>query len=266
MTSFRRRAVPDPGYTPDEMMTVAAARKLADGKTCFVGIGLPSAAANLARATHAPDLVLFYESGAIGAKPDVLPLSIGDGELAETADALVSVPEMFAYWLQGGRIDVGFLGAAQIDRFANINTTVIGPYDRPKVRLPGGGGAPEIAAHAGEVLIVMRHGPRAFVEKLDFITSAGFLEGGDARERLGLRGRGPTCVITDLGILTPDPATKELTLTELHDGVTAEQAAAATGWPLKTAARVRRTDPPTAAELSALRDLHERTARAHAHS
>src|SRR5579863_7061300 len=165
-------------------MTIAAARWLRNGSVCFVGIGLPSAAANVARLTHAPDVVLIYESGPIGAKPTVLPLSIGDGELAETADAVVSIPEMFAYWLQGGRIDVGFLGAAQIDRFANINTTVIGDYRRPSTRLPGAGGAPEIAMHSKEVFLTLRQNKRAFVQKLDFMTSAGHFEGGSSRERL----------------------------------------------------------------------------------
>jgi glutaconate CoA-transferase subunit B len=208
--------------------------------------------------------VLIYESGCIGAKPTVLPLSIGDGELAETADTVVSVPEMFAYWLQGGRIDLGFLGAAQIDRFANINTTTIGPYDTPKVRLPGAGGAPEIAASCGEVLITLRQGKRAFVETLDFVTSAGHLDGGNARERLRLPGKGPTAVITDLGILTPDPETRELTLTSLHPGVDVEVAKAATGWPLAVAAQLVTTEAPTARELEVLRDLKARTAKAHA--
>jgi glutaconate CoA-transferase subunit B len=251
-------------YTADEMMTIAAARMVRNGATCFVGIGLPSAAANLARLTHAPDTVLIYESGTIGTKPSVLPLSIGDGELAETADAVVSVVEMFSYWLEGGRIDVGFLGAAQIDRFANINSTVIGDYEKPSVRLPGAGGAPAIAASCGEVLITLRQNKRAFVEKLDFVTSGGHLEGGHSRERLRFPGKGPTAVITDLGILTPDPVTKELTLTSLHPGVTAERAIDATGWPLKIAAKIETTPPPTAMELTVLRDLEERTARAHA--
>ena len=173
----------DTSYTSDEMMTIAAARMVRNGAVLFVGIGLPSAAANLALRTHAPDTVLIYESGCIGSKPDVLPLSIGDGELAETADAVVPVVEMFAYWLQGGKIDLGFLGAAQIDKFANINTTVVGSYTKPKVRLPGAGGAPEIAASCGEVLITLRQNKRAFVEKLDFVTSAGHLDGGRSRER-----------------------------------------------------------------------------------
>ncbi len=221
-------------------MAVAAARRVRDGDVVFVGIGLPSTACNLARRTHAPGCVLVYESGTIGAKPTRLPLSIGDGELAETADLVVSVPELFAYWLQGGRIDVGFLGAAQIDRFANLNSTVIGDYDRPRVRLPGAGGAPEIARHCREVVVVMRHAPRAFVERLDFRTSSG--------ERV-------TAVITDLGVLEPDPATRELVLTELQPGATVEAARAATGWPLRVAPAVRRCDPPTAAELAALHAL-----------
>jgi glutaconate CoA-transferase subunit B len=256
--------MPDPGYSADEIMTIAASRQLANGTVCFVGIGLPSAAANLARLTHAPDIVLIYESGTIGTKPDVLPLSIGDGELAETADAVVSVPEMFRYWLQGGRIDVGFLGAAQLDRYGNINTTVIGPYDKPKVRLPGSGGASEIATSAGEVFVMLRQGARAFVDRLDFITSAGFLSGGNSRAQAGIPGKGPTRVITDLGILEPDPATRELTLTTLHPGITVEQAIAATGWPLKVASEIAVTAPPDAIELRTLRDLQERTRRAHA--
>src|SRR5919197_5547233 len=204
-------------YTEDEMMTVAAARALRDGTVCFVGIGLPSTAANLARLTHAPGLVLIYESGTIGAKPGRLPLSIGDGMLAETADAVVSVPEIFNYWLQPGRIDVGFLGAAQIDRFGNINTTVIGgDYANPKVRLPGARGAPEIAALCREVIVVVRQSRRTFVDKADFITSVGYGSGSGDRERLGLSGAGPATVITDLGVLAPDPGTRELRLTHLH--------------------------------------------------
>ena len=191
-------------YTTDEMMTISAARMLCNGAVCFVGIGLPSTAANLARLTHAPDAVLIYESGPIGAKPPVLPLSIGDGNLAETADTVVSTPEIFRYWLQGGRVDVGFLGAAQLDRFANINTTVIGDYRKPKIRLPGAGGAPEISSSAKEVLIIVKQSERSFVEKLDFITSVGFLSGGDSRARAGIPGKGPAAVITDLCILLPN--------------------------------------------------------------
>jgi len=256
----------EPAYSADEMMTIASARLLKNNQVCFVGIGLPSAAANLARLTHAPEIVLIYESGTIGTKPDVLPLSIGDGELSATADTVVSVPEMFRYWLQGGRIDIGFLGAAQIDRFANINTTVIGPYDKPKVRLPGAGGAPEIAASAGEVFIVLRQSARAFVDKLDFVTSAGHLDGGEARKRAGFPGRGPTVVITDLGVLRPHPETREFEMVALHPGATREQATAATGWTLKFAQKLETTPPPTRDELDVLRALHARTARAHGSS
>lgn len=258
--------VDETSFTAAEIMTVAASRLLRDGTVCFVGIGLPSTAANLARLTHAPDVVLIYESGPIGAKPSVLPLSIGDGELAETADTVVSTPEIFRYWLQGGRIDVGFLGAAQIDRFANINTTVIGPYDCPKVRLPGAGGAPEIASQAREVFIVLKQSRRAFVERLEFVTSAGFLDGGDARARAGISGGGPTAVITDLGILTPDPLTRELTLTSIHPGVTVDQVKDATGWPLKISPDLAVTQPPSPEALAALRSLQARTAEAHGRS
>jgi glutaconate CoA-transferase subunit B len=256
--------MPEIKYTADEMMTIAAARKIRNGATCFVGIGLPSAAANLARLTHAPETVLIYESGCIGTKPTVLPLSIGDGELSETADAVVSIPEIFAYWLQGGRIDLGFLGAAQIDRFANINTTVIGDYYKPSVRLPGAGGAPEIAACSKEVLITLRQNKRAFIEKLDFVTSGGYFTGGDSRAKLNLPGKGPTAVITDLGVMTPDPVTKELTLTSIHPGVAVEKVIESTGWTLKVAPQLSTSEAPTETELRVLRDLNERTARAHA--
>jgi len=243
------------GYTSAEMMAVAAARRLTNGTVCFVGIGLPSRAANLARATHAPECVLIYESGTIGAKPRHLPLSIGDGELAETADAVVSVPEIFGYWLQGGRIDVGFLSAAQIDRFGNLNSTVIGDYSAPKVRLPGGGGAPEIAASCRETLVMLEHTPRAFVERLDFVTTVGYGDGPGARERYGLTGRGVTAVITDLCVLEPDAATCELTLTALHPGVSADDVRGATGWPLRAAEQVEVGAAPSADELGALRAL-----------
>src|SRR4030095_11833735 len=183
------------------------------GASCLCGRARPSAAANLARLTHAPDTVLIYESGTIGTKPNVLPLSIGDGELAETADAVVAVPEMFNYWLQGGRIDLGFLGAAQIDKFANINTTVIGDYKKPSTRLPGAGGAPEIASCAHEIVLILKQSARGFVKKLDFVTSVGHLDGGDARKRLGLPGKGPVAVVTDLCLMEPDPSSKELTVT-----------------------------------------------------
>jgi glutaconate CoA-transferase subunit B len=225
-------------FAPEEMMAVEAARRIDDGTVCFVGIGLPSTAANLARRTHAPNSVLIYESGTIGAKPDVLPLSIGDGELAETADAVVSVPEMFAYWLQGERIDVGFLGAAQIDRHGNLNSTVIGDYERPKVRLPGGGGAPEIAAGVRDVFVMLRHTPRAFVEELDFTTSVG--------DKVRV-------VVTNLGVL--EPRDGELTLTALHPGVELDEVRDATSWKLRVSDDVAETAVPTDDELAALRSL-----------
>ncbi|HEY7691767.1 MAG TPA: CoA-transferase [Gaiellaceae bacterium] len=225
-------------YTADEMMAVAASRRLTDDNVCFVGIGLPSLAANLARHTHAPGCVLIYESGTIGAKPVELPLSIGDGELAETADAVVSVPEIFSYWLQSGRIDVGFLGAAQIDRHGNLNSTVIGPYEAPAVRLPGGGGAPEIALGVEHVFVLLRHSPRAFVEQLDFTTSLG--------DNLRV-------VITDLGLL--ERRDGELALVAVHPGVEVGDVLAATGWDLLVADDLGETEPPTDAELDALRAL-----------
>lgn len=249
-------------YSASEIMTVIAARTLRDDDVCFVGIGAPSAACNLARITHAPGLTLIYESGTIGARPSVLPLSIGDGELCETALSTVSVPEMFRLWLQGGRINKGFLGAAQIDRFANLNTTVIGDYRRPKVRLPGGGGAPEIMDACGEVLIMMEQSRRAFVAKLDFLTSFGHGEGGDHRARLGIRTLGPTRVITDLCVLAPATSSRELEVVSIHPGVTREALLAATGWPLRFSATASETPPPTPDELVALRALQARTARA----
>jgi glutaconate CoA-transferase subunit B len=246
----------DNDYTADEMMAITASHSLRDGMTCFVGIGLPSEAANLARATHAPGLVLIYESGTIGAKPGALPLSIGDGILAQTADAVVSVPEIFNYWLQPGRIDVGFLGAAQIDKYANINTTIIGQdYHAPKVRLPGAGGAPEIAASCREVIVVLRQSLRTFTSRVDFITSVGFGDGAGSRERLGLTGAGPRKVITDLGVLEPDPRTLELTLAAVYPGVSVKDVKAVTGWDLSVAADLTELPPPAAADLQALRLL-----------
>jgi glutaconate CoA-transferase subunit B len=245
------------------MMTIAAARALKPTDVCFVGIGAPSAACNLARLTHARGITLIYESGTIGTEPDVLPLSIGDGELFDTALTTVSVPEMFRYWLQGGRITVGFLGGAQIDRFANLNTTVVGSYDHPRVRLPGGGGAPEIAAHCGEVLITIQMGQRAFVERLPFVTSMGHGEGGDHRERLNLKTRGPTRVITDLCVMEPEPSSKELRVTSLHPGVRRAEVSAQCEWPLRFAADVSETPPPSVEELGVLREIQERTRRAH---
>jgi glutaconate CoA-transferase subunit B len=250
-------------YKPNEMMTIAAARALRNDDVCFVGIGMPSAASNVARLTHAPGITLIYESGTIATKPDVLPLSIGDGELCSTALTTVSVPEMFRYWLQGGRVTVGFLGGAQIDRFANVNTTVVGPYGKPKVRLPGGGGAPEIASACGEIFIIMAQSKRSFAAKLDFITSMGHGEGGDHRARLGLKTKGPTKLITDLAVFEPDPVSKEMTVTSIHPGVSRQQIEANTGWSVRFAGEVAETPTPTDQELSVLRELNARTARAH---
>lgn len=250
-------------YSPAEMMAVAAARVLSDDDVCFVGIGAPSLACNLARLTHAPRITLIYESGTIGTRPDVLPLSIGDPELCETALVTVSVPEMFQYWLQGGRISVGFLGGAQLDRHANINSSVIGGYARPSVRLPGSGGAPEIASHCARTYIVMPQSRRTFVERVDFITSFGFGDGGDHRERLGIHTLGPAMVVTDLCIMHPDPATRELVVVSLHEGVTHEQVEKNTGWPVRFADGGSHTAAPTELELATLRDLQARTARAH---
>jgi glutaconate CoA-transferase subunit B len=253
-----------PGYTPDEIMTVTAARHLANGAVCFVGIGLPSAACNLARMTHAPDLVLIYESGTVGTRPEVLPLSIGDGELAETATCLVPLPEIFAHYLQRGRVDVGFLGAAQIDRYGNLNSTVIGDYAHPTVRLPGAGGAPEIATYAREVLVIMKQTPRSFVPRLDFCTSCGYLSGSGARAASGSPGAGPRAVITDFGVLRPNPATEQLELAALYPGLTVDAARAATGWPLEVAGRLETISAPQPADLAALRALEARTREAHA--
>jgi glutaconate CoA-transferase, subunit B len=251
------------GYAANELMTVAASRALTNDDVCFVGIGAPSEACNLARLTHAPDIVLIYESGTLQTRPDVLPLSIGDGELCETALVTVPVVEMFQYWLQGGRISKGFLGGAQIDRFANINTTVIGEYDRPKVRLPGGGGAPEIAGSCGEVLITAKHSSRTFVDTVDFVTSLGHGRGPDDRRAAGLATRGPVLVVTDLCLLEPAPDTRELVVTSLHEGVTRDQVSEATGWPVRFAEEVPTTPPPTEEELRVLRELYARTDAAH---
>jgi glutaconate CoA-transferase, subunit B len=241
-----------------EVQTVVAARRLSTAETVFIGVGRPSTAAILARMVHNPELVLVYESGTIGAKPFHIPLSIGDGELAETADFVVSVPEMFNYWIGAGRVAVAFLGAAQIDPHANLNSTVIGDYEHPKTRLPGAGGAPEIAASCGEVMVIAPHSKRTFVERLEFVTTVGHGEGAGSRERLGFRGAGPTAVITDLGVLEPDPDSKELVLTALHPGVDVGQVRDATGWELKVAVSLSGTEPPTAEELAALRELVSR--------
>ena len=250
-------------FTPNEMMTIAAARALGNDDVCFVGIGAPSAACNVARLTHAPDITLIYESGTIGTVPTVLPLSIGDGELCDTALCTVSVPEMFRYWLQGGRISIGFLGAAQLDRFGNINTTVIGDYHKPKTRLPGGGGAPEIASSCAQVFITLQQSRRAMVERVDFVTSFGHGTGGDARARLGLTTKGPTLLVTDLAVWKTDPEAKEFTVASLHPGVSRAQVQDTCGWRVRFADTVEETPPPTALELVVLRALHARTAAAH---
>jgi glutaconate CoA-transferase, subunit B len=248
--------------TAGETQTVVAARRLRGVRTVFIGVGRPSTAAILARTVHNPHLVLIYESGTIGAKPYRIPLSIGDGELAETADAIVSVPEMFNYWIGPGRIDVAFLGAAQVDRFANLNSTVIGDYVHPKTRLPGAGGAPEIAASCGEVIVIAPHSRRTFVERLDFLTTVGHGDGPEARTRLGFRGAGPTAVITDLGVLEPERETKQLVLTGMHPGVELEQVRDATGWDLEVSRDLTTTEPPTDEELRALRELVSRSSSA----
>jgi glutaconate CoA-transferase subunit B len=245
------------------MMTVAASRALANGDVCFVGIGLPSATCNLARLTHAPGIHLVYESGTLGTRPEVLPLSIGDGELCATALTTVPVPEMFRYWLQGGRITVGFLGGAQVDRFGNLNSTVIGDYAKPKVRLPGSGGATEVAMGCGQIFIVMRHGPRSFVKELDFLTTLGHGRTGRERRQLGIRTKGPTLLVTDLCIMRPDSETSEMVVTALHPGIAREQVREGTGWDVRFAESVMETEPPAAEELEVLRELHARTARAH---
>jgi glutaconate CoA-transferase subunit B len=250
-------------FTPDEMMTIAASRALKNDDVCFVGIGAPSAACNVARLTHAPDITLIYESGTIGTQPDVLPLSIGDGELCETALTTVPVPEMFRYWLQGGRVTIGFLGAAQLDKFGNINTTVIGDYAKPKTRLPGGGGAPEIATSSQQVYITMKQSLRAMVEKIDFYTSFGHGDGGDHRRRLGIDTAGPTLLITDLAVWKPHPETKEFTVVSLHPGVSREDVQKNCGWRVSFAETLETIPAPTELELKTLRDLQARTKAAH---
>jgi glutaconate CoA-transferase, subunit B len=244
--------------TLEEVQTVAAARRLRNARSVFIGVGRPSTAAILARMVHNPRLVLVYESGTVGAKPYRIPLSIGDGELAQTADFVVTVPEMFNYWIGAGRVQVAFLGAAQVDRFANLNSTVIGDYAHPKTRLPGAGGAPEIAAACEEVIVIVPHTRRTFVRKLDFRTTVGYGDGPGFRERLGFRGRGPTAVITNLGVLVPDPETKELVLAAVHPGVEVERVRAETEWELRVADELTTTEAPSDEELAALRELVSR--------
>jgi glutaconate CoA-transferase subunit B len=240
-------------YTSAELLTINAARLLRDGDTVFVGVGLPNLACNLARRTHAPNLLMIYEAGVIGAQPARLPLSIGDPTLVSGALAVCSMYDIFAFYLQRGNVDVGFMGGAQIDRFGNINATVIGDYAHPKVRLPGSGGSMEIAAWANRCYLLTPHSKRRFPEKLDFRTSAGFLGGRSERLAANLRGGGMLAVVTDLGIMEPDE-TGELVLTALHPGVTADQVRENTGWALKVAESLRNTLPPDPEELRILRE------------
>ncbi|MFH2102518.1 MAG: CoA-transferase [Chloroflexota bacterium] len=240
-------------YSSAELMIVNAARLLHDGDVVFVGVGQPNLACNLAKRTHAPNLVMIYEAGVIGAEPARLPLSIGDPTLVSGALSVVNMYDIFANYLQRGNVDVGFLGGAQIDRFGNINATVIGGYEQPKVRLPGSGGSQEIAAWANRCYIMTPHQARRFPEKVDFLTSAGYLDGQGGREKAGLRGKGPVAVVTDLGILEPD-GTGELVLTALHPGKTAAMARENTGWDLKVSPALRTTEPVTSDELRILRE------------
>ena len=242
-------------YTPSEMMAAVAARELGNGEVVFVGIGLPNLACNLARALQAPDLVLIYESGAVGAVPERLPVSIGDPSLVTGSLMVCSMADVFQLFLQNGKIEVGFLGGAQVDRYGNINTTVIGGYDKPKVRLPGSGGAAEIAVHAQRVLIISRLNPRAFPAELDFLTSPGQRCKGKTRQELGMPGAGPVKVITDKGILENDPATGEMVLTAIYPGVTVDDVKANVGWPLEVRAALPVVAPPTVEELRLLREV-----------
>ena len=251
-------------FTGDEMMVIAASRMLKNGDVCFVGVGTPSEVCNLARLTHAGDIELIYESGTIGARPNVLPLSVADNELCETALATVSVTEMFRYWIQGGRIPLVVLGAAQIDRYGNINSTVIGGYHQPRVRLPGGGGAPELAASCGQVWVTMKQSKRAMVETLDFLTTYGHGRGGRDRKRAGIETRGPTRLITDHAIWETDPETREFLVISLHPGTTLQSMTETVGWTFRVADRIEETPAPTEEELAALRDLRSRTRAAHA--
>jgi glutaconate CoA-transferase subunit B len=243
----------EPAYSPAELMIINAARLLRDGDTVFVGVGQPNLACNLAKRTHAPNLVMIYEAGVIGAEPARLPLSIGDPTLVSGALSVVSMYDIFANYLQRGNVDVGFMGGAQIDRYGNINATVIGDYAQPKVRLPGSGGSQEIAAWANRCYIMTPHQKRRFPEKVDFMTSAGFLGGRKERDATGVRGGGMLAVVTDLGMLEPDE-NGEMVLTALHPGKTAEQAKENTGWDLKIASQLRTTEPVTEQELQILRN------------
>jgi glutaconate CoA-transferase subunit B len=241
-------------YLPAEIMVARAARELKNGEVVFVGIGLPNLACNLARRLHAPELVLVYESGAVGAVPDRLPLSIGDPCLATDSISVCSMVEVFNYYLQGGLIDVGFLGGAQVDRFGNINSTVIGSYEQPRVRLPGSGGACEIAIHAKKIIMVLKQSQKSFPEKIDFITSPGFLDETNRRKKYEMPGKGPALVITDLGVYSFSAKTHEMVLTEIHPEVTLEKVRENLGWEVKVSRKLRTTAPPTEEELRIIRE------------
>jgi glutaconate CoA-transferase subunit B len=245
--------MPNITYTSSELMCINAARLLQDNDVVFVGVGLPNLACNLARRMHAPNLQMIYEAGVIGARPARLPLSIGDPTLVSGATSVCSMYDIFTLYLQRGNVDVGFLGGAQIDRFANINATVIGDYAHPKVRLPGSGGSQEMAAWANRCYIMTPHQKRRFPEKVDFCTSAGFLNGRNRREATGVRGGGPLVVVTNLGLMEPDK-TGELVLTALHPGCTVEQVKENTGWPIKIAGDLHTTEPVDQTELNILRN------------
>ncbi len=239
-------------YSSAELMIVNAARLLKDGDVVFVGVGQPNLACNLAKRTHAPNLVMIYEAGVIGAEPERLPLSIGDPTLVSGSLSVVSMYDIFANYLQRGNVDVGFMGGAQIDKYGNINATVIGEYEHPKVRLPGSGGSQEIAAWANRCYIMTPHQKRRFPEKVEFMTSAGFMNGRSDRASRGLRGGGMVGVVTDIGFMKPDE-TGEMILTALHPGKTIDEAKANTGWNLKSAEQVKTTRPVTKKELNILR-------------
>jgi glutaconate CoA-transferase subunit B len=240
-------------YSPSEIMVVRAARELKNGEVVFVGIGLPNLACNLARRLHAPELVLIYESGAVGAVPDRLPLSIGDPCLATDSISVCSMVEVFNYYLQGGLIDVGFLGGAQVDRFGNINSTVIGNYDHPKVRLPGSGGACEIAIHAKKIILVLKQSRQSFPERIDFITSPGFLDKTNQRKKYHMPGKGPALVITDFGVYGFSPRTYEMVLTEIHPEISLDRVKENIGWEVKVSRRLQTTVPPTEEEIRIIR-------------
>ena len=242
-------------YTPSEMMAAVAARELRDGEVVFVGIGLPNLACNLARATHAPSLVLIYESGAVGAVPERLPVSIGDPALVTGSLMVCSMADVFQCFLQNGRIQVGLLGGAQIDRHGNINTTVVGDYSHPVVRLPGSGGAAEIAIHAGRTVVISRLDRRVFPERVDFITSPGLRAKGGSRAKLGIHGAGPTKVITDKAVLEADPESGELILGSLYPGVEPAEVAAGVCWPLRSRTQLDYVVPPSSEELHLLREV-----------